>query len=58
MTPDDYTGYEQDKINSNPKLELAWSISQILDDNAPINWWKHKSLATCLLANYKIEKKS
>lgn len=57
MAPDDYQGYEQDKIASNPKLQLAWDLAQITDNRAPIDWWKHVNTASCLLAGYKMERK-
>lgn len=30
--------YERDKINANPVWELAFSLSEIENDNAPIGW--------------------
>lgn len=57
MTPDDYRGYEQEKIALNPKLQLAWDLAQIIDDRAPLEWWKHVNTATCLLAWYEMKHK-
>lgn len=58
QTDNSYRGYERDVIDANPVLELAWVIAQIVDDGAPMNWWRHVSLAECLLDNYTITKRS
>lgn len=50
--------YEQDRIDANPIWQLAWTIGQILDDEAPIGWYKHIGLARCLLDNYEIKPKA
>lgn len=49
--------YVQAEIDQNPVWQLAWTLSQILDDNAPIGWSGHIPTATCLLANYEIKRK-
>ena len=58
QTNNSYRGFERDVIDANPVLELAWSIAQILDDDAPLRWWRHVSLAEMLLDNYNITKRS
>jgi hypothetical protein len=57
ITPDDYRGFEKEKIALNPKLQLAWDLAQIIDDGAPIGWWKHVSTASCLLVGYDMVRK-
>lgn len=57
MTPDDYQGYEAEKIAQNTKLQLAWDLAQIIDDRAPLNWWRHVNTASCLLAGYDMKRK-
>lgn len=57
MTPDSYDGFEKEKIESNPMLQLAWDLSQIIDDLAPIGWWRHKMTARCLLSGYEMKRK-
>lgn len=57
MTPDDYRGFEKDKIEENPKLQLAWDLCQIIDDRAPLGWWRHVGTASCLLAGYEMKRK-
>lgn len=37
----EYEGFEKEKINADPVDSLAWSISQILDDDAPLRWHRH-----------------
>lgn len=49
--------YDKIEINANPVWQLAFSISEIQNDNAPIGWSKYISLAKCLLDNYEIKKK-
>jgi hypothetical protein len=57
MTPNDYTGFKKEKISSNPMLQLAWDIAQIVDDDAPVGWWKYKMLAENLLMGYEMKRK-
>lgn len=49
--------YQKDLIETNPTWELAFTISEIENDNAPIGWCKYIPLAECLLYNYDITKK-
>lgn len=50
--------YDQEEINANPAWQLAFSLSEIENDNAPIGWSKHISTAQCLLDNYEIKRKN
>jgi hypothetical protein len=49
--------YVKAEIDKNPVWELAFTLSEIKNDNAPIGWSKYIFLAECLLATYKIERK-
>lgn len=49
--------YDPEAIKSNPVWQLAFSLSEIQNDNAPIGWGKHIFVAECLLANYDITRK-
>lgn len=49
--------YEKDKIIANPEWDLAFTLSEILNDNAPIGWSKYITFAECLLAIYEIKRK-
>lgn len=49
--------YNKTEIKSNPEWELAFSLSEIMNDNAPIGWIRYISTAKCLLANYDIKRK-
>lgn len=49
--------YVQSEIDGNPVWALAWTISQIVDDKAPIGWSRHIPTAQCLLAHYDIKRK-
>lgn len=50
--------YDQTEINKNPAWQLAFSLSEIMNDDAPIGWSKYISTAKCLLSNYDIKRKS
>lgn len=49
--------YVREDIDANPEWQLAFSLSEILNDNAPLGWSKYVYAAQCLLANYTIAKK-
>jgi len=52
-----YETYAKEEIDSKPEKELAWVLSEIMNDNAPIGWSKYIWIAECLLANYDITPK-
>jgi len=43
--------YKADKIAQNPAWRLAWLLSEIGNDNAPIGWGRYIGAAETLLAN-------
>lgn len=49
--------YDKAAINGNPVWQLAFSLSEIQNDNAPIGWSKYIPVAECLLENYTITRK-
>jgi len=49
--------YVKSEINDNPVWELAFTISEIQNDNAPIGWSDYTWLAEMLLSQYDIERK-
>jgi hypothetical protein len=49
--------YVKDVIQANPIWELAFSLSEIMNDNAPIGWSKYIFPAECLLAHYEMKRK-
>jgi hypothetical protein len=49
--------YDKQLIDANPVWELAFFLSEIQNDNAPIGWSKYIGAATCLLDNYEIKRK-
>lgn len=49
--------YDRKVINANPTWRLAFSLSEIQNDNAPIGWSKYIYVAECLLNNYNIKRK-
>ena len=50
--------YAKAEIESNPEWDVAFVLSEILNDNAPIGWSKYISTAKCLLAHYEMRRKS
>ena len=50
--------YIQEEIEANPEWQLAFVLSEILNDNAPIGWSEHIMTAQCLLAAFDIKRKS
>lgn len=49
--------YSTDAINANPVWQLAFSLSEIQNDAAPLGWSKYIWVAECLLANYEVKRK-
>lgn len=49
--------YDNNEIEKNPAWQLAFSLSEIENDNAPIGWGKYISTAKCLLDNYEIKRR-
>lgn len=49
--------YNKDEIKKNPIWELAFIISEIRNDMAPIGWNNYIYLATNLLNHYEMKRK-
>lgn len=56
MTPD--PTYIKDEIEANQEWHVAWVLSEILNDNAPIGWSRYIGTAQCLLAAFDIRAKT
>lgn len=50
--------YVRSEIDANPEWELAFTLSEIENDNAPIGWSRYIGTAKCLLAAYDIKRKN
>jgi len=50
--------YQRDLIDANPVWQLAFTLSEIENDNAPIGWSRYIGKAECLLAAYDITPKA
>jgi hypothetical protein len=50
--------YNREEIAANPTWELAWSLSEIQNDNAPIGWGRYIWVAECLIAGFDIKRKA
>jgi hypothetical protein len=49
--------YVKTEIEANPVWELAWTLSEIMNDGAPIGWSKYIFAAECLLHNYTVTRR-
>lgn len=49
--------YVRTEIDANPIWQLAFSLSEIQNDAAPLGWGRYIWVAACLLANYDIRRK-
>lgn len=49
--------YQKEQIDANPVWQLAFSLSEIQNDNAPLGWGKYIWIAECLLANFDVKRK-
>jgi hypothetical protein len=50
--------YDKTAIEANPEWELAFVLSEIENDNAPLGWSRYIGTANCLLAHFDIKRKS
>ena len=48
--------YNTEEIAKNPAWQLAFDLSEIRNDNAPIGWSKFIFTAECLLKLYRMER--
>ena len=49
--------YNRDEIAKNPTWQLAFDLSEIENDSAPIGWGRYVWKAECLLALYEMKRK-
>ncbi len=49
--------YDQGQIRANPEWDLAFVLSEIENDNAPIGWSRYIGTAKCLLGAFDITRK-
>ncbi len=50
--------YDKREIEANPEWHVAWVLSEIQNDNAPLGWSKYRGTARCLLAYFDMEAKN
>lgn len=50
--------YDASLIKADPAWELAFCMSEIDNDNAPLGWAAYIPLAQSLLSNYDIKRKT
>jgi hypothetical protein len=49
--------YDREQIRANPIWDLAFVLSEIQNDAAPMGWSKYIWVAECLLAAFDITRK-
>ena len=49
--------YIKAEIEKNPVWELAFFLSEVKNDNAPIGWSKYIGLANSILYHYTVKRK-
>lgn len=49
--------YDRNEIDNNPEWHLAFVLSEIMNDYAPIGWSKYIGTARCLLDAFDIKPK-
>lgn len=50
--------YDKEKILANPEWHIAWILSEIRNDSAPIGWGRYLYEAQELLRHYDVTRKS
>lgn len=50
--------YIKDEIIQDPEWELAFTLSEMQNNNAPIGWSEYLPLARALLSIYKMERRN
>jgi hypothetical protein len=50
--------YDKKEIAANPVWQLAFDLSEIENDSAPIGWSRYVWKAECLLALYDMKRKT
>jgi hypothetical protein len=49
--------YVKAEIDANPEWKLAWRLSEVDNDNAPIGWGRYRILARWLLQTFEMKER-
>lgn len=49
--------YVRAEIDANPTWRLAWRLSEVDNDNAPIGWSRYIPLARWLLSTFRMQER-
>lgn len=49
--------YVKAEIDANPVWKLAWRMSEVDNDNAPIGWGRYILIARWLLGTYELKER-
>lgn len=55
VTPD--PTYIKSEIDADPIWALAWRLSELDNDNAPIGWYRYTNMSKWLLNTFHMEKR-
>ena len=50
--------YVKAEIDANPQWKLAWSLSEVDNDSAPIGWFRYIHMSNWLLDKYEMTEKA
>ena len=50
--------YQIDEIKANPVWHIAWLLSEMRNDNAPLGWSRYIADAECVLRHYDVTRKA
>lgn len=50
--------YVQAEIDANPVWKLAWRLSEVDNDHAPIGWFRYVHMARWLLETFEMSPKT
>ena len=42
------------KNTASTQDRIAWTLCQIIDDNAPLQWTRYRGIATCIASNREL----
>ena len=47
-----YESFNRDTASTQDRV--AWTLCQIIDDNAPLQWTRYRGVATCIASNREL----
>ena len=47
-----YEPFNKDTASTQDRI--AWTLCQIIDDNAPLQWTRYRGVGTCIASNHEL----